>query len=112
MPSAPPLLRKCAEIFLVESTKLLIYKCFICLDWFSSHSECQAHVQGKCPGPSAPAELIATTTPKEEPKINDIGPDDEERLSDIIDEEPQETQKLGKIWFKQYVFFRTNCRIY
>lgn len=45
---APPLVRKCAEVFMVESTNLFLYKCLKCFGWFGTHSECLQHVLEEC----------------------------------------------------------------
>lgn len=49
MPAAQPHLQKCAEIFRVQSSKLFIYKCCTCLDFFGTHLECEQHVLNSCP---------------------------------------------------------------
>lgn len=91
MPTVPPRLRKCAEIFVVETTQILIYKCTDCSDWFSTHPECQTHVQAECPGESAVGEA-------------DVPVDQDEAIDVIMDEygedlaSIQETHQLGKLF--------------
>lgn len=101
MPSEPPRLRKCAEIFLVESTKLLIYKCARCLDWFSTHLECQKHVQNGCPEKEESSKATIIDEEKTSKENNDF--DYVEYLSDAGDIIQDETpQQLGKVNFDLY----------